>query len=166
MAEWSNLRLCDLANLSLGVLLFFSPWLFDLSSRAHWQTASAAGTIIAVFSVAALAAFAVWEEWLNLVTGLALIIAPWLLEFDDGRAVAIDVAIGIAVAALAAFAGWLALRSEARSQKRNRLRKLIACEPQTSNATARVIKVQFCGTRGYRSYTAGRTHLNKRADCQ
>jgi hypothetical protein len=108
MEEWCNLRLCDVANLSLGVVLFFSPWLFDLSSGAPWQTASVVGVIIAVLSIAALAAFAVWEEWLNLVAGLALIVAPWLLGFQDSQAVTLDVGIGIAVASLAAFEAWLA----------------------------------------------------------
>lgn len=108
MEEWCSLRLCDVANLSLGVVLFFSPWLFDLSSGAPWQTASIVGVIIAVLSIAALAAFAVWEEWLNLAAGLTLIVAPWLLSFQDAQAATIFVAIGIAVASLAAFEAWRA----------------------------------------------------------
>lgn len=112
MEEWCSLRLCDVANLSLAVVLFFSPWLFGLSSGAPIQTASIVGVIIAVLSIAALAAFALWEEWLNLVAGLALIVAPWLLGFQDSQAVTIFVAIGIAVAALAAFEAFLA-RDEA-----------------------------------------------------
>ena len=107
MDDWSNVRLCDVANLSLSVVLFFSPWLFDLSTGAPWQTASIVGIIIAVMSIAALAAFAVWEEWLNLAAGLALIVAPWLLGFQDSQAMTIDVAIGMIVAALAAFEAWL-----------------------------------------------------------
>jgi SPW repeat len=113
MEEWCNLRLCDLVNLSLGVVLFFSPWLFDLSGGAPWQTASIVGIIIAVLSIAALAAFAVWEEWLNLVAGLALILAPWLLSFQDSQAMTIDVAIGVAVAAIAAVEVWLARAAKA-----------------------------------------------------
>jgi hypothetical protein len=113
MEQWSSLRLCDVANLSLAVVLFFSPWLFDLSSGAPWQTASVVGIIIAVLSIAALAAFALWEEWLNLVAGLALIVAPWLLGFQDSRAAAIFVAIGVAVASLAAVEAWLARNDDA-----------------------------------------------------
>jgi hypothetical protein len=108
MEEWCNLRLCDVVNLSLAVVLFFSPWLFDLSGGAPWQTASIVGIIIAVLSIAALAAFAVWEEWLMLVAGLALIVAPWLLAFQDSQAMTIDVAIGVVVAVLAASEAWLA----------------------------------------------------------
>jgi hypothetical protein len=106
MDDWSSVRLCDVANLLLSAVLFFSPWLFDLSTGAQWQTASTVGVIIAVLSIAALAAFAVWEEWLNLVAGLALIVSPWLLGFQDSQAMTIDVAIGVSVAVLAAFEAW------------------------------------------------------------
>ncbi len=78
MDDWSSVRLCDVVNLILSGVLFFSPWLFDLSTGRQWQTASIVGIIIAVLSIAALAAFAVWEEWFILIAGLALIVSPWL----------------------------------------------------------------------------------------
>jgi hypothetical protein len=108
MDDWSNARLCDVVNLLLGMILFFSPWLFGLAAGAQWQTASTVGILIAVLSIAALAAFAVWEEWLTLMAGLALIVSPWLLDFQNSDAMTIDVAIGAIVAALAAVEVWLA----------------------------------------------------------
>ena len=107
--EWSRAKLCDVMNLVLGTILFFSPWLFNLSAGAPRQTASIIGLFIAVLSIAALAAFAVWEEWLNLIAGLWLIVAPWLLGFQDRDARMIDVVIGTIVAALAAFEIWLSV---------------------------------------------------------
>ncbi len=107
MDDWSTAKLCDVANLILGMILFFSPWLFDLSTGPQWQIAAIVGGAIAVLSIAALAAFAIWEEWLNLVAGVALIVSPWLLGFQDSDAMTIDVAIGLTVAALAAFEVWL-----------------------------------------------------------
>jgi hypothetical protein len=107
MDDWSSVRLCDVVNLVLSGVLFFSPWLFGLSTGAQWQTASVVGIIMAAVSIAALAAFAVWEEWLNLGAGLILIVSPWLLGFQDSDAMTIDVAIGIAVAALAGLEVWL-----------------------------------------------------------
>lgn len=112
MDEWSNVRLCDVINLLLSAVLFFSPWLFDLSTGAQMQTASTVGVIIAVLSIAALAAFAVWEEWLNLIAGLALIVSPWLLGFQDSQAMTIDVIIGVIVASLAAFEAWFTVAAE------------------------------------------------------
>jgi hypothetical protein len=113
MDEWSNLKLCDVLNLGLGIVLFFSPWEFDLSMGPQWQTASVVGITIGVLSIAALAAFAVWEEWLNLIAGLALMVSPWLLGFQDSAAMTIDVMIGVAVAALAAFEVWALRHSRA-----------------------------------------------------
>jgi SPW repeat len=113
MDDWSSIRLCDVVNLILGGVLFFSPWLFDLSYGAQWQTASIVGIIIAVLSIAALAAFAVWEEWFILVAGIGLIVSPWLLGFQNSGAMIIDVAIGIIVTVLAGFEVWLTRQERA-----------------------------------------------------
>ena len=59
-----------------------------------------------VLSIAALAAFAVWEEWLNLIVGLWLIVSPWVLKFQGNSGMRIDVVIGIIVAILAAVELW------------------------------------------------------------
>ena len=106
MDDWSSVKLCDVVNLILGMVLFFSPWEFDLSVGAQWQTASVIGIVIAVLSIAALAAFAVWEEWLKVAAGLALIVSPWLLGFQNSDAMTIDVVIGGLVAVFAAFEVW------------------------------------------------------------
>jgi hypothetical protein len=103
MDDWSSAKLRDVANLILGMILIFSP-----STGVQWQAASTIGILIAVLSIAALAAFAVWEEWLNLIAGLTLIVSPWLLGFQDSDAMSIDAAIGAIVALLAAFEMWLA----------------------------------------------------------
>jgi SPW repeat len=106
MDEWSSAKLCDVANLFLGMILFFSPWLFALPAGAPCQTASTIGIFIAVASIAALAAFALWEEWLNLIAGAALIVSPWLLGFQDSDAMTIDAMIGTFVVLLAAVEVW------------------------------------------------------------
>jgi hypothetical protein len=116
MDDWSSAKLCDVVNLILGMILFFSPWLFGLSAGAQWQTASITGIFIAVLSIAALAAFALWEEWLNLTAGLMLIVSPWLLDFQNSDAMTINVVIGTIVAALAAFEVWLAYANSPRTK--------------------------------------------------
>ncbi len=108
MDDWSSAKLCDVADLILGMILFFSPWLFGLAAGAQWQTASITGIIIAVLSIAALAAFAVWEEWLSTWSpGLWLMVAPWLPGFQNSDAMTIDLVIGTIVTLLAAFEFWL-----------------------------------------------------------
>lgn len=67
MDNWTNAKLCDVANLILGAILFFSPWMFAFEAGRASENAYVAGIVIAVLAIAALAAFAVWEEWLNLI---------------------------------------------------------------------------------------------------
>jgi SPW repeat len=106
MNQWTNAKLCDVGNLILGAFLFLSPWIFKYPMGAEFWNAVAAGVIIAALSIATLAAFTVWEEWLNLIVGLWLIVSPWVLKFPDRSAMRVDVAVGIVVAALAAIELW------------------------------------------------------------
>jgi len=98
-------KLYDVVNLFLGMMLFFSPWLFHLDMDTPAQVT---GLLIAVLSMAALAAFAVWEEWLNLAAGLFLIVSPWLFGLQNSEAMRLHLVIGSIVAALAAAEVWLA----------------------------------------------------------
>jgi len=108
MNEWTNAKLCDVANLILGAILFFSPWIWNFATGLPSQNAHVAGIAIFVLALAALAAFAVWEEWLNLIVGLWVIVSPWLLGFQGNRtAMTVSVVIGILVALLAAIELWL-----------------------------------------------------------
>ena len=110
MNKWSNAKLCDVANLVLGLLLALSPWIAGYSGQPA-QNAVIAGLAIAVLSVAALAAFAQWEEWLNLLLGLWVLVSPWALGFQGTTAATVHIVIGILVAALAAVEMWLAQRT-------------------------------------------------------
>jgi hypothetical protein len=107
MNDWSNAKFCDVANLILGAALFFSPWIFGFAAGSQSQNAWISGIVIAVLSIAALAAFAVWEEWLNLIAGLWVIVSPWLLQFQGTTAMTVHVTIGIIVAVLAAIELWI-----------------------------------------------------------
>ena len=105
MGEWSNAKLCDVANLLLGAVLFISSWFFG--SGLASQNAFVCGFIIVVISLAALAAFAIWEEWLNLILGLWVLVSPWVLGFSGTDAMDAHVAIGAIVAVLAAVELWI-----------------------------------------------------------
>ncbi len=102
MNQWTMSKLCDVGNLILGGLLFLSPWLFQFPAGLESQNAWVSGIVIAVLSIAALAAFAVWEEWLNLVIGLWLVVSPWVLKFSGSTAMRVNVVLGVIVAILAA----------------------------------------------------------------
>lgn len=106
MNQWTNAKLCDVGNLFLGGILIFSPWIFKFPAGIESRNPIIAGLVIAVLSIAALTAFAVWEEWLNLIVGLWLVISPWVLKFQGTTAMRADVVVGIIVAALAAAEIW------------------------------------------------------------
>ena len=103
MYQWTNAKLCDVGNLLLGAILFLSPWIFSYPSGPQSQNAWIVGVVIAALSIAALAAVAVWEEVINLIAGLWLIVSPWVLKFSGTTAMRTNVVIGIVVAALAAI---------------------------------------------------------------
>ena len=107
MENWTYAKLCDVANLILGAILFFSPWMFGFDAGRSSENAHIAGVVIAVLAIAALAAFAVWEEWLNLIVGLWTLVSPWVLGFQGTKAMTVSVIIGIAVAVLAAIELWI-----------------------------------------------------------
>jgi hypothetical protein len=108
MENWTNAKLCDVANLILGAILFASPWIFGFEAGTGSTNAYITGIVIAILAIAALAAFAVWEEWLNLVVGLWAVVSPWVLGFQGlTTAMTVHVIIGAVVAILAAIELWM-----------------------------------------------------------
>ena len=107
MENWTNAKLCDVANLILGAVLFFSPRMFGFDAGMASVNAYIAGIVIAGLAIAALAAFAVREEWLNLIVGLWTLVSPWVLGFQGTTAMTVHVVIGAAVAILAALELWI-----------------------------------------------------------
>lgn len=97
----------DLYNLLLALVLFASPWLFALQNPAARLDLSLSGALIAALSLGAIAAYASWEEWSNLVLGAWLVVSPWLLGFPHTRAMHFSIGLGAAVAFLAALDLWL-----------------------------------------------------------
>ena len=72
----------DWINLVCGALLFVSPWVLRFSgdpmaARAAWI----GGVIIFAMGLVALMQFAEWEEWIALIVGALVVIAPWALGF-------------------------------------------------------------------------------------
>ena len=87
MQNWSNANLCDFANLVLGAFLFFSPFIFGFEAGSMSQ--------IAVLAIGALAAFTIWQEWLDLIVGLWTLVSPWVVHVIVGAFLAILAAIEI-----------------------------------------------------------------------
>src|SRR5262245_65557876 len=98
MNEWSNAKLCDIANLILGLFLLLSPWIVGYSGSPE-QNALISGVVITGVSLAALAALAQWGEWLNLLLGLWVVVADWVLGFRGADGAPVDVVVDLLVRA-------------------------------------------------------------------
>jgi hypothetical protein len=107
MQKWRNESALDLYNVALAAVLFAAPWLFKLTNgtaRVDFWICSAA---VVVVSLAAIFAYANWEEWVNLLFGIWLIASPWILGFSHMRAMHFAVGIGALVAFMALLELWL-----------------------------------------------------------
>ncbi len=85
----------DLLNMLLAIWLFFSPWVLEFGSHASTgqpaadlaaaQAASTnawwLGVIVFLVSAFALIRMQPWQEWVNLILGAWIFIAPWVLRF-------------------------------------------------------------------------------------
>ncbi len=98
----------DWVNLVLAICLFISPWVIGFATMAvpAWN-AWIVGVVLGALALATLSMFAEWEEWVNLVLGLWLIVSPWLLRFaTDTHVMATHVVLGVLVVAASAWAVW------------------------------------------------------------
>lgn len=98
----------DWVNLVLAALLIISPWVLGfVDHTTAARTAWASGLVIGILSIAAIVQFAEWEEWVNLVLGLWLIFAPWIVGFASVVvAMRTHVVLGILIALFAAWELW------------------------------------------------------------
>lgn len=90
----------DWIGLACAVVLFVSPWIFGFSAEMMAaRTAWISAIVIGVLTIAALVQFAEWEEWVTMILGLWLIVAPWIVGFASvGHALAAFVVLGVIVA--------------------------------------------------------------------
>jgi hypothetical protein len=96
----------DPLNLILGVWMVVSPWaLRHDANMVPTSNAVILGILIAVAALVALFKVMAWEEWVNVLLGVWLVISPWVLAFS-GLMMAMwnAVIVGIVVAALALWA--------------------------------------------------------------
>ena len=94
----------DWVTLVLGVWLFFSPWILGFYSStpgASWNF-FLLGIAFVVFAAFGLSLRTAWEEWVNLILGLWMIISPWVLAYSGITAARDDaVIVGVINVALA-----------------------------------------------------------------
>ena len=82
----------DPANIVLSVWLFLSPWILQFGGSASTASLSAGaawnawvmGVLVFIFALSALGRLALWQEWINMVFGAWIFVAPWALGFAFG----------------------------------------------------------------------------------
>lgn len=107
MRTWRRESVLDLYNLVIAAVLFASPWLFGLTNGTAKLDFWISSAAILAISLAAVFAYANWEEWANLLFGLWLISSPWVLGFSHARAMHFAIGIGTVVAFMAVLELWL-----------------------------------------------------------
>lgn len=103
MRTWRRESAIDVYSLVLAAILLASPWLFTLTNTTARIDLWASSLAVILISMAAIAAFAKWEEWANLLLGIWLIASPWILGFAHTRAMHFSIGIGVLIAFLAAL---------------------------------------------------------------
>ena len=97
----------DVGNLLIGIWLLISPIFIQYPSdvpNAAWN-AYALGVAIAIFAACAVYMPRAWEEGINVLLGLWMIAAPWVLKFASYKDAAMNaVIVGVLVVILAAWA--------------------------------------------------------------
>ncbi len=72
----------DVANVVLGIWLIVAPLVgVGASTGLAAGNSYVAGVVVAILAVAASRRPYLWEEWLNLLVGVWLILAPFALRF-------------------------------------------------------------------------------------
>ncbi len=103
----------DWVTLLVGLWLIISPWALGagmaegaFGSLATWNFVLS-GAAAAILAALVLFAFRQWEEWLDLIVGLWLVISPWILGFSDTPMLLWNALLCGAV--IAVMSGWTAM---------------------------------------------------------
>ena len=103
MRTWRRESALDIYNFVLAVILLASPWLFTMTNTTARIDLWASSAAVIAISVAAIVAFARWEEWAILLLGIWLVASPWILGFAHTRAMHFSIGIGVLIAFLSAL---------------------------------------------------------------
>jgi len=82
----------DRLTFILGLWLFFTVAFFTQPFMLDAKTANALlmGLLIMIFSVAAITRYRPWEEWVEAVIGVWLVISPFVFGFTDMTAATVN----------------------------------------------------------------------------
>jgi len=96
----------DWLNLLLGIWLFVSPWVIGFANTdngASWN-AWIIGVAIVVFSAIAVSLPQAWEEVINILLGIWLVVSSWVIGVVSRASETNAVIVGLLVVLFAAWA--------------------------------------------------------------
>jgi hypothetical protein len=96
----------DWLNLLIGIWLFISPWVIGFvgtDAAASWN-AWILGVAIVVFSAIAVSMPQAWEEVINILLGIWMVISSWVIGVASRAAETSAVIVGLLVILFAAWA--------------------------------------------------------------
>lgn len=97
----------DWSNAILGLWTVISPWVLGFAASANVASRSAWVLGAAIVVLAAIAVYMprAWEEGLNILLGLCLLISPWAVSYADLPKPTVNaVGVGVLVTMLALWA--------------------------------------------------------------
>jgi hypothetical protein len=105
--KWRRETALDVYNLVLGVVLMAAPWLFSFAREPARADDWVTSLLVIAVAVAAVLAYAEWEEWAGMILGLWVMASPWLLGFAHTKAMHVNIVLGLAIAFMSALELWL-----------------------------------------------------------
>jgi hypothetical protein len=98
-------------NIVAGIWLIIAPFVLGYFNGTARTNDIWLGIIVGVLAIIHLASRAVWSSWLNVIAGIWLIIAPFVLQYPGVTALWNDVILGILVAAFALWSSGTSVAS-------------------------------------------------------
>jgi hypothetical protein len=96
----------DWATLVLGVWLCASTWLLQFSDPPAMQNLVAVGFLVIIGELFTFYTLRIWEEWINIVLGLWLIVSSWVLDITAPVAKVNALVVGLLLLAIAFYEMW------------------------------------------------------------
>ncbi len=101
---------------SLEIIHFFFPEL--VFTRAIAWSQGAVGFALIAVGASAVAGYQLWEEWVDVILGLWLIMSPWIIGFGEVPVLTWNTILS--GAAVAILAGWVLIKGQGRMRRPKR----------------------------------------------
>ena len=95
----------DWIGAALGLWLLASPNVIPYGGSAATQNAFLVGVLLLAIAVVEITTFRAWEEWINVILGVWLVVSPWVLGATVIATTNL-VIVGLLVLALALYEIW------------------------------------------------------------